>query len=129
MNTISIIISHLRESLEKSGHDLHTKISELSDQEFTKWVFSSTRGTGDNLRGLRLHSLGYELMKSCYQCYEIDMPEDTKLTASQLLYLDRTATLPYYIDRTNSKLMLFEASLGVKLKLVDGSISALMEID
>ncbi len=45
----------------------------------------------------------------------------------QMIFLDKRARLPYYCGKEN--IVVYDYELGTKLKLVDGNISILMEIE
>lgn len=90
-------------------------------------MFSNFRGKGEESRGLRLTNMGLEVMRAYFKSYDIALPEGHQIDIRRLLYLDRRATLPFFYS--HDKLVLFEGDLGLKLKLADGDLDILMEID
>lgn len=90
-------------------------------------IFHNFRSGNGNPRGLRLSNHGLMIMKQYFQCYEIRFREGYRICARHLLYLDRIVKFPYYY--AHEYLVLFESRLGVRLRLADGDIDTLMEVD
>jgi hypothetical protein len=86
-------------------------------------MFSNYRGS----RGLRLTRFGLQVMRCYFKGYEIKVPEDEELQPMHLIFLDGRAKLPYYCEK--GEIVVYDHMLGVKLRLVDGRLSTLMEIE
>jgi hypothetical protein len=119
------LITYIRDASVESGLN---KISDWSDEELTKRMFENVRGSRETgIRGLRLTNFGLTLMKSFFKGYEQKMPEGKNLTPLHLLYLDQHASMPYHCN--NDGFYIFDHDLGIKMKLADGHIEILMEIE
>ena len=128
MNRVhAAVIKYIRDAVATTGGKTAAHFLSLSDEEIVRMMFSNYRGREKNARGLRLTHIGLMLMKEYFKAYEIALPADHKIGNRELLYLDKRATLPYYLS--SDKLVLFESELGIKLKLADGDLSILMEIE
>jgi hypothetical protein len=128
MNRVhSAIIRHIRNVSSEMGGQFADHFSALSDEQIVRIMFSNFRGKGEESRGLRLTNMGLEVMRAYFKAYDIPLPEGHKIEIKRLLYLDRRASLPFYYS--NERLILFEGDLGLKLKLADGDLDILMEID
>lgn len=132
MNRVhSSIIKHIRESSSqdggKDGGKVAAAFANLKDEQFVRLMFSNYRGRDEKARGLRLTNIGLEMMKSYFHFYEIRLPEGRRVASNEILYLDRRATLPYYYS--HEKIVVFETDLGLKLKLADGEIATLIEME
>lgn len=128
MNRVhAAVIRHIRDAVANAGGKTAAHFLSLTDTELVHMMFSNFRGRGKDTRGLRLTHIGLMLMKDFFKAYEIALPSGHKIGNRELLYLDKRATLPYYLS--SDKLVLFESELGIKLKLADGDLSILMEID
>jgi len=66
-------------------------------------------------------------MRQYFKGYELTVPEDEKLQPLHLIFLDRRAKMPYYCDE--NEIVVYDPVLAVKLRLVDGRLSILMEIE
>jgi len=127
MNRIhATLILYLREQTTKDGGELAAKFASLSDETIVRMMFSNYRGREDS-RGLRLTKFGLQVMKRYFKGCEIDMPSGEKLQALHLLYLDSKCTMPYYCG--DDGFVLYDQQLGIKLKLADGRINTLIEIE
>lgn len=120
------LITYVRDAAAAQSNALATKIAGLPDDQFVRMMFSNYRGREES-RGLRLTNFGLQVMARFFRSYEIAMPEGHQLRSPEILYLDGRAKLPYYV--TDAKLVVFEGELGMKLKLADGDINTLIEIE
>ncbi len=101
----------------------------MTDEELTRLMFTNFRGRGKTAKGLRLSGQGLGIMQTFFKSITVEAPEEgRKMTADALLYLDKKATLPYHVDMCG-EIVCFDSKLGLKLKLVDGDISALIEAE
>lgn len=119
------ITSLIIEMAEKQKHPLRTLITAPTPGEACHQIFSNYRG-GDALgKGLRLSDVGLQLMKTFFKCYEIALPGGYRVTMPHLLYLDRTAEMPYWLN--HQYISVFDSDLAMMLRLVDGSIQGLID--
>lgn len=127
MNDIHcFVLKHVRAAYETQTGIIAKKLSALSDDHLIRMMFASYRGKSD-AKGLRLTNFGMQVLRSVFMCYEIKLPEGHKLKAPEILYLDHRATLPYFVS--DEKIVVFETELGMKIKLADGDIFVLIEIE
>lgn len=128
MNPVqSAVVGQIRDRIVSTGGKGAAHFATLTDEEVVRIMFSNYRGRDAAARGLRLTNIGLGLMKQYFKAYEIDLPKGHKVHNREVIYLDKKATLPYYFS--DEKVVLFESTLGIKLKLADGDIRILMEID
>ncbi|RYD61688.1 MAG: hypothetical protein EOP83_16435 [Verrucomicrobiaceae bacterium] len=92
-----------------------------------KLMFSNYRGKGTNAKGLRLTNAGLQMMIPCFTHYDIPTPGERTAKTGEILYLDRNATLPYFIGA--GRIVVFEGTLGMKLKLFGGDILEIIKIE
>lgn len=86
-------------------------------------MFSNYRGG----RGLRLTQFGLQVMRCYFQGYEIKVPDDEDMQPVHLIFLDGKAKMPYYCGK--GEIVVYDYVLGTKLRLVDGRLSILMQIE
>lgn len=128
MNKIhSSVIGYIREAAAKDGNPLAKLLSAKTDEQMVRMMFQNFRGRDKAARGLRLTNFGVQVMKGYFQAYEIETPGD-KIGSPELVYLDRRAKLPYHVGE-DGNLVMFDPELGIKLKLADGDIRTLIEMD
>lgn len=129
MNKIhSSLLTYIRESLSAEENPVVAKLIDgKTDEQIVRMMFFNVRGRDAKMRGLRLTNFGVTVMRSYFQAYEIER-EGKKLAALELVYLDKKARLPYWIDDIGNVVM-FDPELGIKLKLADGDVTILMEMD
>jgi hypothetical protein len=121
-----IIILREKISIDKKIHKFTEIFQHNTNEILIRMMFSNYRGQ-IIAKGFRLNSFGLEVMKTYFEHLEVKMPEGEKLLPSHLLYLDKTATQPYYCD--GSGFVFFDSRMGIKLKLADGKIKILLEIE
>jgi len=126
------IVQFLRDSVAKDKHDLERHLIGEDEKVFHK-IFQSYRGN-NTPKGLMLTWVGYRLLSTYIKSYEIMLPDECRLGSRDLLYLDDRAKMPYYISRGEdesggTRLVVFEAKLGIMLKLADGMISNLRDME
>ena len=129
MNKIhSSLLTYIRDALAAEDNPVVGKmIDGKTDEQVVRMMFSNIRGRDSQMRGLRLTNFGVTVMRSYFQAYEIER-EGKKVGPLELVYLDKKARLPYWVDDTGNVVM-FDPELGIKLKLADGDITILMEMD
>jgi hypothetical protein len=120
MTTIhGAIVDFLRET-----HDPKlTPLIALPDVQIVHRMFFNYRGR----RGVRLTNFGLQILRTYFQHYEVKVPKDEVIKPIHLVFLDDHATLPYYCD--DGHIVVFDHELGVKLRLVDGRLSTLVNIE
>ena len=115
------IVAHIRSmSLEDA---LFAGFATLTDEQMIRQMFSNYRAG----RGLRLSFFGHEVMRRHFRGYEIKVPSDETINAANLLFLDSHAKMPYFL--TKDQFVVFDHLLAVKLRLVDGRLTLLTEIE
>lgn len=120
MNVIhKAIIDHMREV----DYPKLAPLLALPDVQIMHRMFFNHRGE----RGMRLTTFGLHIMRGLFQAYEINVPKDEVQKPAHLLYLDQHASLPYYCD--DMKVVVFDHVIGIKLRLVDGRLSTLVDIE
>jgi hypothetical protein len=100
----------------------------MKDEQVVRRMFRNFRGRDNDARGLRLTNFGKEVMTFYFKPYEITAKDGRKPADMELVYLDRRAKLPYYIE-DNGNIVMFDPELGIKLKLADGDIRVLIAMD
>lgn len=131
MNTVHVaLISYIRDAIDKEIVNPLTKLlSGKTDDQIIRMMFANFRGRAGSARGLRLTNFGVQLMQSYFRAYDISPPpEPHALGSAELLYLDRKAKLPYHVADTG-QMIVFDPELGIKLKLADGDVRTLIEMD
>lgn len=121
------LVSYIREMSQKNN-SLIQILADKTDEQIIRLMFQNFRGRDKSARGLRLTNHGLEIMRAFFQAYEIEAFEGRRPGSTELIYLDRRAKLPYHI-RENGSLVMFDPELGIKLKLADGDIRTLIEMD
>jgi hypothetical protein len=120
MNTIhGAIIEFLRETKDAKLE----RLLALTDVQIVHRMFFNHRGQ----RGVRLTHFGLQIMEGYFQSYDVAVPKDETIKPGHLVFLDERATLPYYCGE--GRIVVFDGDLGVKLRLVDGRLSALVSIE
>jgi hypothetical protein len=119
------LVSLLRDATKK---DENAVLQGKTDEQIVRMIFGNFRGRDQSTRGMRLTNFGLQIMKTYFQAYDISRPEGRKIAPLELLYLDRKAKLPYFI-KVDGDLVMFDPELGIKLKLADGDIETLIDMD
>jgi hypothetical protein len=112
-----VILAHMRATSSEA------KLTAFTDQQLIHRMFSNHRGQ----RGMRLTQFGLQVMQCYFTAYDVKVPEDEIIAPKHLICLDERAIMPYYMDKTH--IVVFDPAFGVKLRLVDGRLSTLMEIE
>jgi hypothetical protein len=119
MNRIhEAIIAYIR---EQSPDD--AVFTSLNDDLMIGQMFYNYRGG----RGLRLSNFGSRVMPRYFKSYTIKVPNGEGTHPLHLIFLDGHARLPYYCGV--DEIVVYDHVLGVKLCLVDGRLSILMEME
>lgn len=128
MNKVhTAIIAHVRTCVAARQDKVAQTVAGLSDQQMMTLMFSNYRGKGTNAQGLRLTNSGLQFMLPYFKHYDMTTPESRDIRTGEILYLDRNATLPYYCAM--GRIVVFETTLGMKLRLWGGDISAIIKIE
>lgn len=114
------IVSYIRE--QSKDDPLFAGFAALTDEKMARQMFSNYR-TG---KGLRLTWFGWEVMARHFKSYKIMVPKNEKMQPSHLIFLDSHATMPYFFG--DEEIVVFDHELGIKLRLIDGRLSTLVEI-
>ena len=75
---------------------------------------------------MRLTKHGFEILRHYFRSYATAVPDDEIILPVHLVFLDEI-TLPFYLDE--HRIVVFDAELGVKLRLLDGRLSKLVSIE
>jgi hypothetical protein len=119
MNQVhTAIIAHIRSRVIDT---LATQLGGWSDEQMLRQMFSNYRDG----RGLRLTRFGQQLMGSYFQFYKFDL--DAALQPAQLMFLDARGKMPYFCNE--SEIDIYDPAFAVRLRLVNGQVATLMEID
>lgn len=129
------ILDILRKRTTEDANPLGVPLAAMSDDEAMRHLFRNYRGGGGAPRGLHLTEEGLQLMKCYFRPYEIRTPPNHCYQTGNgrfpkvrhLVYLDKNAQLPYFCNA--ECVILFELGLGTKLKLADGDIQTLIEME
>lgn len=119
------LITHLRESIQSKNKRLHPKLILKTDKELAQHIFFNFRDNNHS-NGGRLSRFGLNFVKNFFENWVINFPEGKVLSAREVLYIDTTATMPYYLD--DKSVTFFEHKLSLMLMMSDGRIDTLMSI-
>lgn len=123
----SALLQRIRVEAASKGDDkLANTFSKLTDDKLAQKIFANLRG-GEDSRGLRLTKFGLEVMKKYFWFLAVPLPDGKIVKPRTLVYLDRRATMPYYVS--NEGYVVFERDLGFKLKLAEGNMDVVREIE
>lgn len=125
MNVQYRISQLLIKQSEEQQHPLRTLIPTDDPSETCHFLFSNYRGDLETGKGFRLSDVGLQLMKTFFKSHEVALPGGYKLAKNHLIYLDRIAVMPYWIN--DSYIISFDSDLAMMLKLNDGSIQNLLD--
>lgn len=95
----------------------------LPEAQILRRVFRNYRGE----RGMRLSQFGLQIMQCYFRSYEIFIPDDEVILPVHLIFLDERAALPFFLDQ--QRIVVFNAEVGVKLRLLDGRLAKLVTIE
>ena len=132
MSVHATLVQFIKEVTEKDKNPLADALDQCSEYQIYRKIFKNYRNIGIQ-KGFELTWLGFNLFKSYFSVYEVIIPLEEKIRAYDILYLDKKATMPYYIQRESydglKKILTFDAQLALMLKLADGRISNLRELE
>lgn len=98
-------------------------IAQWDDAQLARRLFFNYRDG----KGLRLTRFGHQVLQHCFACFDFELGSGESLHPQQMLFLDRRARLPYYCDA--ERLAVYDPLFAVQLRLVDGRVATLIEID
>lgn len=120
MNPIhSGIIAYIRDNINDK---LAASFADLTDEQIVRRMFANYRSS----KGLRLTNFGLQLMRQYFQGYRTLIPDDEHVRPMHLIFLDQHARLPYFCNA--NEIVVFDRLLGIKLQLIEGRLSTLVEI-
>ena len=90
----------------------------LTDEQIMQMMFVN--------RSMRLTQFGYQIMQRNFQSYQTTVPDNELRLPTHLMFLDETAKMPYYIEE--DQLVIYDHALALKLRLIDGRLSILVQI-
>jgi hypothetical protein len=88
-------------------------------------IFASYRGAANQSKGFRLSDEGLQLMKAFFKCYDVELAPGYRGKLSHLLYMDRVARMPYWMN--DKYCSLFDSELAMMLRLAEGRIQDLID--
>lgn len=109
--------------MREAADPLLKSLLDRPDEQIIQRLFFNHRGQ----RGVRLSKFGHEIMRYYFRSYEVRLPEDEVIMPRHLIFLDEHVALPYFLD--THRIVVFNDELGVKLRLVDGRLSVLVDIE
>lgn len=126
------LVQFIKENAEKDNNPLVVALEECDEYQVYRKIFKNYRNIGIQ-KGFELTWLGFNIFKLYFSVYEVIIPVEEKIRAYDILYLDKKAKLPYYIQRDGDdglkKVLTFDGQLALMLKLADGRISNLRELE
>ncbi len=122
------LVDYIRTASAKEESSVSKLLTGKKDEDIVRRMFKNYRGRGDAARGLRLSNFGIAIMRPYFRAYEIDLPQGSAWGPSEILYLEHRSKLPYYIS-DKGELIMFDADLSIRLKLCDGDIKTLIDMD
>jgi len=110
--------------LEQANQFSNKAIKSFFEKEL-KWheLFDSYRIGEQNAEGLKLTAKGMRIFSLMWQSYEIPTYKPFDQLPLVLLWLDRTQSLPYYIDK--KKVVFFDEETAMIVKLNGGNLARL----
>jgi hypothetical protein len=96
-----------------------TALHEWDDEQLARRLFLNYRAGG----GLRLTHLGHQILQRCFESFSFSFDPQP----AHLMYLDTHAKLPYFADK--HLIVVYDPLFAVQLRLLDGNLGALVEID
>jgi hypothetical protein len=88
-------------------------------------IFSSYRGGSDQAKGMRLSDEGLQLLKAFFKCHDVYLVPGYKQTLPHILYMDRVAKMPYWMN--DKYCAMFDSELAMMLRLAEGRIQDLVD--
>jgi hypothetical protein len=72
-----------------------------------------------NTRSLRLRAEGFRLLARFFEPFPVDLPPEREIRSSYVIYLDRQASLPWYIGQSRGvrQITLFDSRMATELRL------------
>ena len=125
--THTAVLALLREQASSRGGEVLDKIAKVTDRQLLRMMFQNLRRSAEGTKGMRLTNAGLTIMRTYFRAFECKMPDDAELALPDLLYLDARARMPYHADKEG--FVIFETELGMKLKLAEGRVATLIEIE
>lgn len=122
------VVAYLKGAAVKRGDtELADAFANMGDHRVARMIFSNMRAVEGVWHGLRLSKTGLEIMRRYFQSVEVAMADGKRLSHRNVLYLDGRAKMPYYAS--GEGYTLFETKLAISLKLAEGCVDTLREMD
>ena len=129
MNKVhQFLVDYIRKAASAEENAAKKLLDGKNDAEIVRRMFKNYRGRGENARGLRLTGFGIALMRPFFRSYEIKLPDSNTWGPAEILYLEHRSKLPYFISE-KGELTMFDADLSIRLKLCDGDLKTMIEMD
>ncbi len=68
-------------------------------------------------KSLKLTPLGHVILKTMYDCWSIDLPEDWSWSAYTIIHMHKKMRMPYYWDR--KRFYVYHSEIGLEFELVN----------
>lgn len=99
------VLAHLKEKLK--DHPFGKTINdENTDDVNLKILFKNVRLNNnkktmgkEKYLGLRLTDLGLQILKVCFECWEIRVTEDWRIRSKHIVFFDRHCNFPFHVDK------------------------------
>lgn len=118
------IVELLRSKYKEDPCVLGSSLLSLTDEELIRNIFINYRKTSEGARGLRIHGEAELLLSYYFDSYKIPLGDPYIAKPSHLVFLDRAATMPWYIN--SEGLVLFEKELAMRARML-GDMDSLIE--
>ena len=116
----AVILAHVRARLVATP--MQATVADWTDDQLVRRMFCNYRDG----RGMRLTALGHQLLQYCFEHHSFPYNGEP-ISPTELMFLDARVKLPFF--RSERELALYDTMFAVRLRLVDGNIRTLMEID
>ncbi len=116
------------DSVRNSYDDDEILIEDYTDIELAYKIFSNFRGRSlETCKGLRLTDFGNTVLGSVFKSYVVGIADFDELTIMDYIALDRLQK-PFYIDKENKNIILFDKELAVLVSLCGGELKKIRNL-
>lgn len=123
MNEVhALVLARVRDAIAR-GKIKADWAQELTDEALLPHVFSNYRDG----RGLKLSTFGKNALIKLFKSFTIALDSRRKIVTRVLLFLDKRASMPYYLGPGGKKLIMFESELALMIKLAGGDIETVID--
>jgi len=115
--------NNIHETIVEFLQNENVELKNETGDELIRMIFRNARTDGLSWRGMRLTNHGLTIMSCYFESFKI---KPKNITNSVIVYLDRVAKFPYYLD--DEKIVVFEDNLGVRIILAEGDLELVMKM-